>query len=160
MSRRSGNPARRAWQPMEQHIPNPILLGRIAKAGGDPSQVEVWINDLYDCVVRNLPSGVKHLSMKRHDRAAVRNWRHFQQIKNEVCGAEREACELFPAESRLVDQANEYHLWVLPEGERFPLGFDDRQVSGPEVMEKLNAEIDGKGRQADWQPGLTTGAVT
>jgi hypothetical protein len=64
------------------------------------------------------------------DKEAIRDWRHFQRIKNEIVGPENEAVELFPAESRLVDGANQYHLWVLADKEcRFPIGFTDgRQV--------------------------------
>jgi hypothetical protein len=33
---------------------------------------------------------------------------------------------LYPAESRIVDTANQYHLWVIETpGIKFPLGFDE-----------------------------------
>ena len=75
-------------------------------------------------------NGPVHLSIKRMDRNPVHDWRDLQRIKNETCGDEREAIELYPAESRLVDTANQYHLWVLSTGERVPLGFTERLVSG------------------------------
>lgn len=81
-----------------------------------------------------------HLSIRRLDRKPLRDWREFQRIKNEICGPEHEAVELFPAESRLVDQANQYHLWVLPPGVRFPFGFD-------------------AGRQVDYSTAESIGAV-
>ncbi len=59
----------------------------------------------------------------------IRDWRVLQRIKNDVAGPEREAIEICPAESRLVDTANQYHLWVLPEGEKMPLGFHERLVT-------------------------------
>ena len=70
-----------------------------------------------------------HLSVKRRDRAVIHDWRDLQRIKNAIVGPEHEAVELYPAESRLVDGANQFHLWVLAErGVRFPFGFDERLV--------------------------------
>ena len=69
-----------------------------------------------------------HLSIRRNDGAACRDWRDFQQIKNEICGPEAEGVEIYPAESRLVDGANQYHLWVLLNA-MVPLGFRERLVS-------------------------------
>lgn len=70
-----------------------------------------------------------HLSIKRHDGGVVRDWRHLQRLKNELLGPEREAVEVFPAESRLVDTANLFHLWALPEGWRVPFGYTRRMVA-------------------------------
>jgi len=54
----------------------------------------------------------------------------LQRIKNEIVGPEHEAVELFPAESRLVDTSNQYHLWVLTSDEnRWPFGFQTRLVA-------------------------------
>jgi len=69
------------------------------------------------------------LSIVRRDRSACHDWRDLQRIKNELCGEEREAVELHPAESRLVDTNNQYHLFVLPEGVVVPLGYAERDVS-------------------------------
>ncbi len=85
-------------------------------------------NDLYHVDVRYVPPFV-HLDIRRHDGGDCKNWRHLQQIKNEIVGPEHEAVELFPAESRLVDTANQYHLWVHVSSEfRFPFGFSERCV--------------------------------
>jgi hypothetical protein len=72
------------------------------------------------------------LIVSRTDGKAIHDWRHFQRIKNEVAGPEREALEIYPAESRLIDRGNTYHLWVLPAGERVPFGAGRRSVLGPE----------------------------
>ena len=77
--------------------------------------------------------GITHLSIKTHDKEPISDWRDMQTIKNELIGKEYEAVELYPAESRLVDTANQYHLWVmekpLDEGGYFPFGFHDRLVN-------------------------------
>lgn len=72
------------------------------------------------------------LSIKRNDRSPVHDWRDFQRIKNELVGPEFEAIELYPAESRLVDSANQYHLWVLVEFGMIPLGYTERLVVDPD----------------------------
>ena len=98
-------------------------------------QQVIWMNNLYQVNVMELtPDGesgpaLVHLSIKRLDKAACHDWRHFQRIKNEIVGPEYEAVELYPAESRLVDTANQYHLWVIKdETFRWPFGFGERLV--------------------------------
>lgn len=63
-----------------------------------------------------------HLSIKTHDRSAWHDWRDLQRIKNEILGPEYEGFEVFPAESRLVDTSNQFHLWCFPKGV-FEFGF-------------------------------------
>jgi hypothetical protein len=127
---------------------------------------EVWTNDVYECQVRfddeDGRAGMVYLSIKRHNRGALRDWRHLQSIKNEVVGPEREAIEIYPAESRLVDQANQSHLWVFPEDVKIPLGFNDGRVvqtreESAEIVKSHGIRDNGKMRQRDWQPGLRTG---
>jgi hypothetical protein len=89
---------------------------------------KVFVNNLYQVNLRNLPLGWVWLSIKRLDKEAIHDWRDLQLIKNSICGKEREALELYPAESRLVDSSNQYHLFVMPEGETFPFGYGDRLV--------------------------------
>lgn len=85
-------------------------------------------NDNYHVDVRLHPPFI-HLDIMRHDGGDCKNWRELQQIKNEIVGPEHEAVELFPAESRLVDTANQYHLWVHVSSDfRFPFGFAERMV--------------------------------
>jgi hypothetical protein len=73
-----------------------------------------------------------HLSIKRIDREPLHDWRELQMIKNALCGPEREGVEVYPAESRLVDTANQFHMWVLPEGRQWPFGWDTRMVTEDE----------------------------
>ncbi len=117
---------------------------------------EVWRNNIFTVTKwdrefhesEKTPLSVTHLSIKRNDGAAIRDWRHFQRIKNELCGPEREGVEIFPAESRLVDGANQWHVWVLPVGARVPFGFGSRLVSGNQ---------DGGVQQRPWEPGQEPG---
>lgn len=62
---------------------------------------------------------VEHLWIRRHDGKPL-IWREMQRIKNELMGVERVAVEVYPPVSMLVDDADMYHLWVLPEGFTLP----------------------------------------
>lgn len=64
-----------------------------------------------------------HLSIKRHDREPMQDWRVMQRIKTAICGPESEGLELYPAESRVVDTANQYHLYVFVNCGTLPFGF-------------------------------------
>lgn len=82
---------------------------------------KTYINSRYQVIIESNPVQdgedsvieMVHLSIKRLDQAPVRDWRDFQRIKNELVGPECEGVELFPAESRCVDTANQYHLWCV-----------------------------------------------
>src|SRR6516164_7566855 len=73
-------------------------------------------NDRYQVFMRSIPAGrwpaLTHLSICRIDRKPIHDWRELQEIKNALVGPEHEAVELYPAESRLVDTANQFHLWA------------------------------------------------
>lgn len=102
--------------------------------------LETYANDVYSVEVRR-PDPYVHLSIVRHDGRQCQNWRELQQIKNEIVGPENEAVELFPAESRLIDTNNEYHLWVHSDPRfRFSLGFfSNRCVTERPLLESDDA---------------------
>ena len=108
---------------------------------------EIWINDLYQVNIhRNTPNHnlgkehvIDHLSIKLRTKAPIHDWRDLQEIKNLLCGPEREALEVYPAESRLVDTANQYHLWILPENMFAPFGWHVRLVGDAADAEKIGA---------------------
>lgn len=112
----------------ELNLPRDQVLVFLAERAG-----EYWINDLYQVqVTRHGPEhhGLVQLNIRRRDGKPIfRDWRHFQQIKNELLGNECEAVEIYPAESRLTDTSNKYHLWGYPDPRfRFPMGFQERDV--------------------------------
>ncbi len=97
---------------------------------------EIWLNDVYQVVVSPAPVITEDwpemvwLSIKRLDKESIHDWRELQEIKNKLVGPECEGVELYPAESRMVDTANQYHLFVLKDPKvRFPFGFGERSVS-------------------------------
>lgn len=125
------------WKPLERSIPH--VDGKPVDVGDQ----EQWMNDQYVVMKRvhpgtdenQEPTSLIHLSIRRHDRAAARDWRDFQRIKNQLAGPEWEGVEIYPAESRKVDGANQYHLWCLPF--RLPFGFHQRLVASAEQTEEL-----------------------
>lgn len=96
----------------------------------------IYRNNLYQVSVIHIdqnatgsPFPLIELSIKRVDQRPIRDWRHMQRIKNELIGPEYEAIELYPAESRLVDTANQYFLWVINDPTfKWPVGFTERKV--------------------------------
>lgn len=101
------------------------LVERLVQAAAAP---QVFLNNIYRVQLRREPPIVQ-LTITRLDGQPCKNWRHFQQIKNELVGPEFEAVELYPAESRLVDMDNEYHLWVNADPHfRFAFGYNRRHV--------------------------------
>ena len=101
-----------------------------------------YINDRYYVAVdyskwdSKKGDGLIWLSIRNHERTTDIPWQHKQWIKNDICGEEMEAVELFPAESRMYNTANQYHLWVM---KRVPIGYPERCVT--------NVDLNGKGKQ-------------
>ena len=110
-------------------------------------QQSVHTNDRYQVKAQTLeaPFGdfvgdVICLSIKRRDKAPVHDWRELQAVKNLIVGPEHEGFEVYPAESRLVDTANQYHLWVfLDRKVRLPVGFREREVMGADQAAAIGA---------------------
>jgi hypothetical protein len=145
--------APRYWKPLtevpvgEFHPPAPELVAITRAHYGlsdeaarvfleeDHAKSRYFVNDLYQ--VQVAPAGregtMLHLNIRRRDGGMFKDWRHFQQIKNEIAGEECEAVEIYPAESRKVDTSNKWHLWVLPPGTKLDLGWSQRDVSYTEI---------------------------
>jgi hypothetical protein len=109
----------------------PDLLERahlVEKLIQDMAAAGTYANDIYCVRVRNSAPYV-HLDISRRDEKPWINRGDFQKIKNELVGREYEAVELFPANNRLVDTANQYHLWVMADSRyRFPFGAGEQLI--------------------------------
>lgn len=147
------------WTPFNRVMPQPNPQARELDperwdnewALYQTGQIKVYQNSIYMVHVRHLDldkqeDGVIHLSIRRNDREAIRDWRHFYRIKNELSGPKREAVEIYPSEDHLVDQANQYHLWVMPTGVELPFGFREGQQVGTsaeaEAIGALQREVE------------------
>lgn len=135
------------WRKVRPELPEADIIAAVEDIYAND---KLWRNDRYQVSVRRFEGGpdgaaIVHLSVRRLDRAAVRDWRDMQRIKNQLLGPECEAVELYPAESRLVDSANQFHLWGVDDpAYRWPIGFDaGRFVDDGEVLntrQRPNAE--------------------
>lgn len=149
-------PTTRPWQPMKRGfnttspekrakmratlVAEGLPADRVEQIMVESESDEMWLNNLYVVSVRRGPSGnITSLSIRTVDRAPRHDWREFQRIKNDICGPEVEAVEIYPAESRLVDQANQFWLWVFPPGQILPIGFEERRVSDSDQADKVGA---------------------
>lgn len=100
---------------------------------------EVWVNDLYRATVnrkKNKEFGAEmaEIAITRKDKEAIHDWRHFQQIKNDLVGEDCEAIEIYPNEKRLMDTANTYWLYAFPKDYIIPFGFDTKLEFPPNVI--------------------------
>lgn len=150
IGQRKLNAAKPAWTPFEkgtlatpsmesmraQAVALNIPLEEVIKVHEDISKNDrVFVNSIYQVNVRkNRPiqegwPDMMHLSIKRRDKAVIHDWRDLQRIKNELVGPEYEAIELYPAEDRLVDSANQYHLWLFMDPKfRLNVGFKEGRL--------------------------------
>ena len=110
--------------------PSAYRFDRVAGPESPVPGAKVYRNDHYVASVYPARDGVVHISFSRIDGGAAVDWRDKQHMKNQLIGAENEGVELFPAESRKADGANQFHIFVLADSKaRFPFGFTDRLVS-------------------------------
>jgi hypothetical protein len=147
----NGNPGKFERMDFTNLDPWPVFLAEGKAQGIDEATLraeherllsqEVWRSHAYQVSIdRDPPHGFKgltlwHLSIRRSDRKAVHDWRDLQAIKNALAGPQYDAIELYPAASRTVDGANQYHLWVFVADEsmgdkapRLPVGWFTRNV--------------------------------
>lgn len=126
------------WTRFEKGRPLPqkdATMAKLDSIAHEDRPFTIWMNNRYQVALyEDAPQEgwppMYHLSIKRLDKQPIHDWRDLQRIKNELVGPEHEAIEIFPAESRLVDTANQYHLWVFKSPEvRVPVGFTVRMVS-------------------------------
>lgn len=63
--------------------------------------------------------GIDHLIIRRHDgEPGHPGWTELQKVKDRLApnGTERFGIEIFPPRAFTVDNANIYHVWVMPQG--------------------------------------------
>jgi hypothetical protein len=146
---KAGKTAETAWTPFEAatpHAPHPDLIRKGAALTGqseddvrllieqEMNANRLFVNSRYQVAVREAGPAFRHLSIKRIDQTQARSWRDLQRIKNDLLGPECEAVELFPAESRLVDTANQYHLWGSTEPSfQFPFSLSDTRLVAEDI---------------------------
>lgn len=120
----NGDKIRRACQwPAWKHHTFPA--GTISSTGWTATIQEAFSNGLYSVLVRAAPDGVIHMAIGTI-RGIEPPWRDLQRLKDELFGPERIALSVCPPRSRLIDEADMYHLWVLPVGAAVGFGLHPR----------------------------------
>lgn len=69
---------------------------------------------------RTLSDGVRHLAVS--SLSGIRpSWHEMQRIKDDLAGHDATAVEVYPPRSQIVDEADMFHIWVLPQPLTFSL---------------------------------------
>lgn len=101
--------------PKSKHVAGIGWLSEMDRAFTD-------VENRYVVMIRTIQTDwgqVEHACIRNAESTDI-PWSEKQRIKNELFGRERAAVEVFPAESKLVDAAMMYHLWILPEKMSLP----------------------------------------
>ena len=78
--------------------------------------VQGWCNIIF-AVQEYDKGGWLYLMIRRHDQKPV-GWAEMQRIKNELYDPETVGIQIFPRQSILVDAANMYWMFLVPDSER------------------------------------------
>lgn len=87
---------------------------------GWSGQCDVHKNNVFSVLKRDAGGGVVHLAVSSLSGRRP-SWHEMQRIKDELAGKEATAVEVYPPHSEIVDGADMFHLWVLPEPLPFSL---------------------------------------
>lgn len=75
-------------------------------------------NRVFSVLDRTLGNGVRHLAVSSLSQERP-TWWEMQRIKCDLSGKQSTAVEVYPPSDQVVDGADMFHIWVLPE----PLSF-------------------------------------
>lgn len=136
--------------PYEVRPWRPFIKTQAVRPDGTPDpevesgKEEFWANSHYLVYLRRMKSedpempDAVHLSLRTVENDTRHDWRDFQRIKNELVGPHWEAVELYPDVDRLVDSANQYHLFCFPF--RLPFGFHSKLVLDHGHVEQIGGK--------------------
>lgn len=121
------------WRPIPEEGPQGMIAMREGARGGAWAKDfhTGWINGWAVVCVRTI-AGTSKLGVVQHAMITTATlteftWKEKQRLKNELFGADRTAIEIMPREADKIDEANSYHLWILPTGYRFEFGIGEGQ---------------------------------
>lgn len=100
-------------------------------SAGAAHPVECWRSKAFLVQIFSEREGIERLSINRTTHNGERfddgiSWDDLQRLKRECGRGDRDAVEIFPADTDTVNVANMRHLWVLPA----PLTFAWRNKKG------------------------------
>lgn len=122
---------RKAWQSGKwgEWRLTPLPTGLPGGSGWCRDIREAYANDLYAVLVRPMETEwgrVRHLAIRTTSNLEP-PWRDKQRIKDELFGPDFTAVEVMPPAGEVVDQADMYHIWVLPARMTLPFSIFDRR---------------------------------
>ena len=132
---RKSKPKKSVWTPLvkleitKENFPNTDI--------SNLEYDEFWSNDEYVVKVYYPNNPTHQFPNNKFTWLSIRNaknthhahdWRDMQMIKNEICGEERTAVEIYPPMSKLVDTCNQFHLWVYPEDYKLDFGYNYQEI--------------------------------
>ena len=79
-------------------------------------------NRVFSVLRRDAGGGVIHLAVTSLSKERP-TWWEMQRIKDDLAGADATAVEVYPPAAKVVDDADMFHIWVLPGG--LPFGLKD-----------------------------------
>lgn len=103
-----------AWEVVD------IRPGMIPGNGWSQRVTKAHRNWVFSVLERPLANGVVHYAVSSLSQIRP-TWWEMQRIKNELAGEAATAVEVYPPQSEVVDEANMFHFWVLPDGLPFSL---------------------------------------
>lgn len=77
-------------------------------------------NHVFSVLRRDAGGGVTHLAISSLSGERP-TWWEMQRIKNELAGPDATAVEVYPPAAEVVDEADMFHIWVLPQPLTFGL---------------------------------------
>lgn len=98
-----------------EEIPFSELLrfdGRMTRMPDRAWKNNHYVVQLYRCERSILGKLMDKVMIRRNDAEPIQEWHCLQEIKNQICGDETMAVQVFPPKSQLVDVANMYWLFV------------------------------------------------
>lgn len=114
----------------------------------------VFLSPLYQVLIRDYGQLQAHISVKRIDKEPIYSRSDLVAIAERFAHPETVAVELYPAESRVVDTANQFHLWSLP---RAVGGIDLTQAcasacsTGQQAGQGWRVQALSLGAERDWR---------
>lgn len=141
------NSLEQSWTPFYRCDPDENIDGEIFKN----SRYQI-VKRLYKATKDETAPDMIHLSLKRLDGGTYIPFRDLMRMKRELLDPEIELIEIYPAESRLIDTANQFHFWGLDDrGFRFPFGFTQGRLVG-EGSGVTQTPYEEGDQPSDWLP--------
>lgn len=124
----------RTSQQLQQHAPFMAAPPPPSSGEGWFGQIDrAWTNGWYAVLGRPVQTAwgeVLHLAVRDLPNGRLL-WHELQWIKDRIVGFDRVAVEVYPAAVDLVDDANMFHLWVLPAGFNLPFNLKEHSTEPP-----------------------------